>query len=190
MKNDLVTKILAVSKNLGMSHIGSNLSCLSVLEEIYKIKKPEDIVILDNGHAHLSHLIVSGKTVDEATNLIKKYGIHCDRKADCHASGGSLGHGLGIGIGYALTTSANVYVIVSDGSMMEGSNWEALRLISDLPVDNLFIYTNFNGYSAVSEVNYYQLKTRMQQMCGKKIEFRQTDNTIEFAGVDGHYKKI
>jgi transketolase N-terminal domain/subunit len=56
MKNK--DRIIQISKKLDLSHIGSNLSCLPVLEAIYKEKKPEDIVILDNAHAHLAHLVV------------------------------------------------------------------------------------------------------------------------------------
>lgn len=182
-----------------MSHIGSNLSCLPVLIEIYEKKKEGDIVILDNGHAHLSHLVVKDEFEHDAMGIvsmdiletIRKHGIHCDRKAGCDASGGSLGHGLGIAIGYALANPmSTVYVIVSDGSMMEGSNWEAIRLIGDLGIKNIIIYTNFNGYSAVAKVDYYHLKNRMTQFLGRQIEFRQTDNTWKFDGVDGHYKKI
>lgn len=173
-------QILQFSKKYHLTHIGSCLSVLPILEEIYS--REHDIVILDNAHAHLAHLIVSGRD----PNLISK-DIHCNREVGCDALGGSLGHGLGISIGYALA-GRRVDCIVSDGSMMEGSNWEALRLIDQLKLP-IKIYVNANGYSAVATVDFYTLKTRMQQFV-KGIEFRQTDNTKEFAGVGGHYKQI
>lgn len=185
-------RILDISKKLNLSHIGSCLSALPVLEEVYSVKKPEDIVILSNAHAHLAHLVVKdGHLLDnnEIAALIKLYGIHCD-KAICDASGGSLGHGIGIGIGYAIADKdRDVYVITSEGDMMEGSSWEALRLVSDLNLTNLKVYTNFNGYSAVSEVDLNKLQERLFAFC-PDIEFRLTENGKGFDGVQGHYKTI
>lgn len=180
-------EILRISKELGLTHIGSNLSILPILEEIYKIKQPKDKVILDGAHAHLSHLLFINPT--RVKSLIKKYGIHCDRKAGCDASGGSLGHGLGISLGYVLANpKVKVYCIVTDGSMMEGSNWEALRLIDSLNLKNVEIYVNANGYSAVAKVAPKFLEARMRIF--HDIHFRLTSNTKEFEGVQGHYEKI
>jgi transketolase len=196
MENKLKT-ILDISRKLNLSHIGSNISCLPVLQEIYKKKKPEDKVILDGAHAHLAHLLVYATNLGVppdadmgyAEDMIKKYGIHCDKRAGCDASGGSLGHGLGISIGYALANpKINVYCIVTDGSMMEGSNWEALRLITDFKLANIHIYCNFNGYSAVAKINLEKLVARMRQFTPVKVYY--TDNTKRFEGIKGHYMKI
>ena len=189
-------RILDISKKLGLSHIGSNISALEIYEEIYAKKKPQDIVIADNAHSHLSHLIVANPdmTNDEIAAIIKLHGIHCDRKAGCDAWGGSLGHGLGIGIGYALADrKRDVYVIVSDGSMMEGSNWEALRIASELNLSNMKIYCNFNGYTAVSNVNRVDTIERMRAFNKNEnlwIAYRPTENGEGFEGVQGHYKKL
>lgn len=189
-------RILEISKKLGLSHISSNLSCLPILEEIYEKKKPGDIVILDNAHAHLAHLVVKeSKEWDEpmANAMIQQYGIHCDRKAGCDASGGSLGHGLGIGIGCAIANpDKQVYVVVSDGSMMEGSNWEALRITSKMQLENIYIYCNFNGYTAVDEIDtndlfFYKIRSFAPDL---KISYFDTDNGEGFSGVQGHYKKL
>lgn len=186
-------RVIEVSKKLKLSHIGSNVSCLPILIEIYAKKDSQDIVILDNAHAHLAHLIIRDDyygNVDSSEAVIKEYGIHCDRKAGCDASGGSLGHGIGIAIGYALANlDRSVYVIVSDGSMMEGSNWEALRIYSESKLHNLHIHCNFNGYSAVSKVDLDKLERRMYEF-SKYIIFHRTDNTPDFEGIEGHYKKI
>lgn len=197
-------RILEISEKLGLSHIGSCISVLPILEEIYAKKKIEDKVVLDNAHAHLAHLIVrqhydyEHKMWDwaegNAEMLIEEYGIHCDRAAGCDASGGSLGHGLGIGIGMALANpNIKVSVIVSDGSMMEGSNWEALRIISDLNIRNIHIYCNFNGYTAVSKYKFTISKGRVEDYLGDEginIKFYPTKNGEGFEGVEGHYKKL
>lgn len=195
-------RVLAISKKLGLSHIGSCLSALPVYEEIYAKKKPDDIVIACNAHSHLAHLVVRaqyetdnhfGETNSRELDVeywIRK-DIHCNRKAGCDASGGSLGHGLGIGIGYALADrNRDVYVMVSEGSMAEGSSWEALHTISDLNLTNMKIYTNFNGYSAVVEVDKQDLAERMNAFC-HGINIRFTDNGLpELDGVQGHYKVL
>lgn len=188
-------KIINISKNLKLSHIGSNLSCLPVLEEIYATKKPDDIVILDNAHAHLAHMVAreQGEYAMSVKNIQKSiqfYGIHCEKKAGCHASGGSLGHGLGIAIGYALVDKKrDIFVILSEGSMMEGSVWEGLRIASTLRLKNLHIFTNFNGYSAVDKIDRGLLMQRMKAFdC--QFYFRLTENTEGFDGLDGHYKTI
>lgn len=190
-------KIIEISKKLGLSHIGSNLSCLPVLEEIYAKKELNDIVILDNAHAHLAHLVVSFNDNEVVESLIKRYGIHCDRDAGCDAYGGSLGHGLGIAIGYALSNpKRDVYVTVSDGSMMEGSSWEALQTIDRLyregnKFDNLHIYTNFNGYTAVAKVDQVALQVKMATFCPLDINIRFTNNLLpELEGLQGHYDKL
>lgn len=188
-------KILEISKKLGLSHIGSCLSVLPILEEIYAKKKPGDKVILDNSHAHLAHLVVRAeedlKIYDAhlpIEDFIEEYGIHCDCRAGCDASGGSLGHGIGIGIGMALAGNT-VHVTVSDGSMMEGSNWEALRIANSLYLHNLLIYCNFNGFSAVAEVSSEDLERKMREFYPHLI-FKHTDNTKGFEGIQGHYKII
>lgn len=180
-------KVLNISKKLGLSHIGSCLSVLPILEEIYAKKKPEDKVILDNAHAHLAHLLFI-----QRFNVEKfiKMDIHCNRKVGCDASGGSLGHGIGIGIGFALANpDITVYVIVSDGSLQEGSDWEALRLKKLLKIDNLKVYANLNGSTALEDIDRIELGTRLLAFC-KDIEIRHTDNGEGFEGVQGHYKVI
>lgn len=189
---ELKQRILKISKDKGLSHIGSCLSVLSILVEIYEKKNPEDIVILDNAHSHLAHLVVKEKYegLDCIEKLIEDHGIHCDRAAGCDASGGSLGHGIGIGIGMATATrSRNIYVIVSDGSMMEGSNWEALRIKRELKIDNLYIYCNFNGFTAVSSVDKYTFERRIKTFC-PDVQFKWTKNGEGFEGVQGHYKTL
>lgn len=205
MVDKLKQRILDISKELGLSHIGSNISALPVYVEIYQQKRPDDIVIADNAHSHLAHLVVKEsyvpatgiidapyEDITEAKDLIEKHGIHCDRKAGCDASGGSLGHGLGIGIGYALADrSRDVYVILSEGSCMEGSTWEALQTITRLKIMNIKIYTNFNGYSAVGEVDRERMAEKVSLFARYlKIEHRFTDNGEGFEGVAGHYRKV
>lgn len=186
-------KIIEISKKLGLSHIGSNMSCLPVLEEIYEKKKPRDIVGLSGGHAHLGHLVVKFQNQNNVPidSYIKEFGIHCDRKCGCDISTGSLGHAVGIGLGLALADKTrDVYIIVTDGSLQEGSEWEALAIKKRLNVSNLKIYTNLNGFTAVDKINRVELSKRLITFC-PDVEIRYTDNVLpELDGLEGHYKTL
>lgn len=189
---ELANRILEISRKKQLSHIGSCLSVLPILIDIYEKKDIRDKVILDNAHAHLAHLVVKEhyEKLLGIEELIHKHGIHCDRYSGCDASGGSLGHGIGIGVGMALVDrSKNVYVIVSDGSLMEGSNWEALRIKENLHLNNLHIYVNCNGYTAVGLVDKAWLADRLRSF-SPTINIFYTDNGEGFEGIEGHYKKL
>lgn len=188
----LSDRVLEISRNQRLSHIGSCLSVLPILNEIYLHKDKNSRVILDNAHAHIAHLVIKEKYegLNNIDSLIEKYGIHCDRNAGCDASGGSLGHGLGIAIGMALSDrKRKVYCVLSEGTLMEGSNWESLRIKDDLSLDNLIVYANLNGYTAVSGVNREKLSRRIHSFCpSANVWF--TENGESFSGVEGHYKTL
>ena len=65
------------------------------------------------------------------------------------ATSGSLGHGLGVGCGLALSykknkLDKNVYVIISEGELYEGSTWEALLFAKHYNLNNLKIIIDQN----------------------------------------------
>lgn len=177
-------KILDISKRLKLSHIGSCLSVLPILEEVYAKKKPEDKVIMDNAHAHLAHLVVTNRDAEE---LIKR-DIHCNRESGCDASGGSLGHGIGISIGIALANpKITVLTVISDGSIMEGSGAEALRIAKTLGITNIEIHANFNGFTATSVVDLDYVEQFIKGF-GFPVKFHRTYNGLpELDGIKGHY---
>ena len=186
-------RILEISRKLGLSHIGSCISILGILEEIYAKKKPEDKVILDNGHASLANYVVleslGGKNAEE---MFHKHGVHANRDIEngIFASNGSLGHNLGISIGFAIANpDKTIHVVVSDGSMMEGSNWEALRIRQKLQLKNLKIYTNFNGFSALAPINGIDLMFKMEafSLGENDIQYHFTENGLGENKVENNY---
>lgn len=76
------------------------------------------------------------------------------------ASTGSLGHGLSIGIGFALNariddTGYRVFVVIGDGESNEGSVWEAALCASKHMLSNLTILIDYNkhqSYASTFEV--------------------------------------
>jgi len=68
-------------------------------------------------------------------------------------TGGSLGHGLGIAVGFALglkrkNSRSFVYNLLSDGELNEGSTWEAAMGASHWKLDNLIAIVDVNGQQA------------------------------------------
>ena len=161
---DLKRRIIEISYKLKIGHIGSCLTAVDIIEEIYQQMKPDEKFVLSAGHAHLAHLVVKEKRsnqfpVYDIEGIIKQYGIHCDREAGCDVSTGSLGHGIGIAVGMALADrTKNVYCLVSDGELAEGSVHEAVRIWHEQRLMNLNIYVNFNGWGAYKKIDdLYQL---------------------------------
>jgi transketolase len=72
-------------------------------------------------------------------------------------STGSLGHGLPFAVGKALAAKVQsepwrVFVILSDGEMDEGSNWEALMFASHHKLTNLTIIIDYNKLQSLSSI--------------------------------------
>lgn len=65
---------------------------------------------------------------------------------------GSLGHGLGVAAGIALGlkrkgSSSSVFVVVGDGELHEGANWEAIMFAAQHRLDNLNLIVDDNRIS-------------------------------------------
>lgn len=190
--NKLERRIVDLSYKHHLSHLSSCLTAVRLIDNIYKVKKPDEPFVLDNGHAGLALYTVLEKFEgQDAEALLLKHGVHPNRdeKDGIWASSGSLGQGLPIAVGMALADrSRPVYCLTSDGAMNEGSNWEALRIAGDQRLENLRITVNANGYSAYGKTNPDLLDARMQYFYPSLV--LQTD-MFHFPdwlqGIDGHY---
>ena len=71
-------------------------------------------------------------------------------------STGSLGHGLSLGIGFALADrTRRIYVILGDGECDEGSIWEAALCAGKHKLSNLTVIVDYNkrqSYGTVDDV--------------------------------------
>ena len=154
--NTLKKRILDLSYKHGLSHIGSCLTAVELIDEAYQKKRYEDIFILSSGHAGLAlYVILEKYEGQDAEVLFLKHGVHPNRDIDhgIHVSSGSLGHGLGIGVGYALADrTKRIYILLSDGELAEGSIYEACNTIREQKLSNIEIYINFNGWGAFRSI--------------------------------------
>jgi transketolase len=158
------------------SHIGSALSISDILSVLYldvlnvdknKLNDTErDIFILSKGHACVSVYAVLGLLDFFPFSQLETYGKndshfmnHISHKVPgVEFSTGSLGHGLPFATGKALASKIaakknKIFVILGDGELDEGSNWEALLFAAHHKLDNLIAIIDYNNLQSLTTVN-------------------------------------
>lgn len=154
--NKLHNRIIEISKKYHLSHLGSTLTSVDIIDNIYKEKEESEPFILSMGHAGLALYVVLEKYYNiNAEEIHKHYGTHPEMCKDYHidCSSGSLGLGLPIALGMALANrNKKVYCLISDGELSEGSVWETVNVMRKYNVTNLKIYLNYNGWSAYDAI--------------------------------------
>lgn len=168
-----IIKMVAFGK---AAHIGSALSVVDILTVLYfkilKIKhnQPDwpgrDRLVFSKGHAATALYSVlvqrgfaSKKCLDNYYGDGTKLAGHPVRGCmpGIEVSTGSLGHGLPIGLGMAMSDkydkkSSRTFVILSEGDCNEGSNWEAVMMAGHLKLDNLVVVVDYNKIQAMGRV--------------------------------------
>lgn len=191
---ELKKRILEISFKHKLSHLGSNLTAVDIIKEIYDIKKPEEKFILSSGHAGLALYVVLEKIGRrDAEYIYLHHGVHPDRCTDCglDCSTGSLGQGIAISVGLALANrNRNVYTLCSDGESFEGSFWESLQVARDQKLTNLKVYLNCNSWAAYRGVDADQLEKQVTAF-GFPVNFVRTTNEFPFLeGQSAHYVSL
>ena len=151
-------------------HPGGSLGCTEFLSALYfKIMKHnksfqmngenEDLFFLSNGHISpvlYSVLARSGYFPVNELNTFRKINSRLQGHPTTHEklegiriASGSLGQGLSVAIGAALTKKLNndkhlVFSLHGDGELQEGQIWEALMYASGNNVDNLIATIDYN----------------------------------------------
>jgi transketolase len=189
---DLKKRIVEIAFKHKLGHLGSYLSSVEIIDEIYSKMDKEDIFILSSGHASLAMYVCIEKYFGiDAEMLFLKHGghPHRDEENKIHCSTGSLGLGLPIALGRALANSnRKVWVLISDGEAAEGSIWESLKTIQELNINNIEVFVNINGLCAYKEVDIDYMSIRLKSFL-PRIELRYT--TVEqypfLKGLNAHY---
>ncbi len=166
---DIKKDILRMIYKAQSGHPGGSLSCANIIYLLYnnimKINyrdptwEERDIFILSKGHAAPALYAVLSKLGfikrDDLFTL-RKYGSILqghpvkNQEIGIEISTGSLGMGLSIGVGCALSAKLDnknkiIYVLLGDGELNEGAIWEAAMSASHYKLDNLVAIVDRNG---------------------------------------------
>jgi len=160
--------ILRLVKPGESGHIGGALSTVEILTSLYfnllnvdpadpKLKQ-RDRFVLSAGHKCLVLYATLAERGFFDKSVLDTYGA-LDSKIPGHpnmhklpgveTNTGALGHGLSIAGGMALglridKSAAKVFVLMGDGELAEGSNWEAASAASMHKLENLIVFVDRN----------------------------------------------
>jgi transketolase len=162
---------LLIHKRAPETRIASSLSAVEILVSLYygkilknfpndPLNEKRDRFIISKGHGSISMYPI---LADLGYFDLSELEMVCTPRSflgaipDPNIPGyetvnGSLGHGLGVacGISYALKTKkskSQVFVLVGDGELYEGSNWEAIMFAGHHGLDNLILIIDHNRVS-------------------------------------------
>ena len=199
MRNSIVDTV-GIGK---VGHTGGSLSATDIVATLYFHKmnispqdpknKDRDRFLLSKGHVslvqyvalaelgffpkeELKNMKTLGSMLQGHPDMIKTPGIE--------AGTGSLGQGLSISNGMALAmkmdnSQGKVYVLIGDGELAEGQNWEAAMYASANNIDNLVAIVDKNDLQATG--------TTAERLCLGSIadKWRAFDwHVIEISGHD------
>jgi transketolase len=174
-------KIIEMNAHAGAGHTGTDLSEVDILATLYfhilnvDGERPDDPdrdrFILSKGHGAGGYYCTLAEAGFIEEELLQTY-LQADSKLPGHPvrqktagvelNTGALGHGLPVAFGLALAAkkqskSWKSYVLLGDGELGEGSNWEAAMAASHYKLDNL---------TAIIDRNTLQLADRTEKIMG------------------------
>ena len=168
VRRDILRMVHAVNSG----HPGGSLGCTDYMVALYNVVMDhdpknfsmdgigQDLFFLSNGHISpvwYSVLAHSGYFPVKELGTFRKLNsrLQGHPATEKHLPGirmasGSLGQGLSVAIGAAISKRLNkddklVYVLMGDGELQEGQNWEAFMFASAKKVDNIIATIDFNG---------------------------------------------
>jgi len=156
---ELRRKVLDLGIETGEAHFGGSFSEIEILISLYnKILQPEDKFILSKGHAcYPLYVLLREKGFNPK---IQSHPDMCAREGICCTTG-SLGHGLPMGMGMALSRklknkTGKIYVLISDGECQEGTTWESAQIAVHHKLDNLLVIVDHNKLQALQRIEEVQ----------------------------------
>ena len=173
-------RVLQTIVAAGAGHTGGDLSCLDILTVLYNavlkvspqtIDDPDrDRFVMSKGHSvEALYVVLAERGFFPMSDLatVCRYQSHYVGHPTRHVRGieqntGALGHGLAFGVGTALAArltgrSYRTFVLVGDGELAEGSNWEASLAAAHHRLDNLVMIVDRNGL---------QISGKTEAVCG------------------------
>ncbi|MBY0481450.1 MAG: transketolase [Chitinophagaceae bacterium] len=210
MRRDIVRMVHAVQSG----HPGASLGCADYFAALFfhtmhhhtdfKMNGAnEDLFFLSNGHispVYYSALARSGYFEVKELASFRKLNTRLQGHPTTHEhlpgiriASGSLGQGISVSIGAALTKKLNgdphlVFTLTGDGELQEGQNWEAIMFAAHNKVDNLIVTVDYNGQQIdgpTSKVlSLESLKAKFEAFNWTVISFNGNNMAELVAGLD------
>lgn len=210
VRRDIVRMVHGVQSG----HPGGSLGCADFLTALYfKVMKHhsnfemdgknEDVFFLSNGHISplfYSVLARSGyfeiselSTFRKINSRLQGHPTTHDHLPGVRVASGSLGQGMSVAIGAALSKKLNnddrwVFSLHGDGELDEGQNWEAIMFAAHHKVDNLISTIDFNGQqidgSTKQVMDIGNLRTKFEAFNWLVIEMEGNDIEAVVEGLE------
>ena len=166
-------RILDISQQVTALHVAPAFSCLEIVDTVYHElmrRAPDnsspDTFLMSKGHGCLVQYVIleelgvlSRHDIEMYCKPEGKLGAHPDYGVPgIEASTGSLGHGLGMSVGMAYADrlkgdDRNIYVVLGDGEMQEGSIWEAIMMAANLKLGRLIVFADVNDFQGLGRTS-------------------------------------
>ena len=185
VRRDIIRMVHGVQSG----HPGGSLGCTDFLVTLFfnlmdkkssfsMDGKNEDIFFLSNGHispVFYSVLARSGyfnveelKTFRKIDSRLQGHPATNEGLPGVRIASGSLGQGLSVAIGAAISKKLNndssiVYVLLGDGELQEGQIWEALMYAAHNNINNLIITIDYNGQQIDGPVDEINSRKNLQK---------------------------
>jgi transketolase len=181
-------RILDISQKVSALHAAPAFSCVEMTDVIYYGLMSRandgadfsDVFLMSKGHGCMTQYVILEKLGILPTEELDRYctplgllGAHPDRGIPgIEASTGSLGHGMGLAVGMAYAerlkkTARNIYAVLSDGELQEGSSWEGAMMAANLNLENLIIFVDLNDFGGMDRMStnhkaFYPLREKFE----------------------------
>jgi transketolase len=194
---------MTMTNHAKLGHTGGDLSSADILATLYlgrilRVNPADphdaqrDRFVMSKGHcsgAFYSTLAQRGffplSELKTFMDPLSKLNGHPDRNKlpGVEANTGPLGHGMPIAVGMALAARMKkelwrVYVLVGDGELQEGSNWEAAMCAQQYGLDNLTVIVDRNR---IQQGDFTEKTIRMEPLADRWASFG-----FAVQEIDGH----
>lgn len=215
MASQVRRDIVRMVHNVQSGHPGGSLGCADFLVALYfevmkhtpapfdMDGKNQDLFFLSNGHispVFYSVLARSGYFPVEELGTFRKLNSRLQGHPTTHEhlpgvriASGSLGQGLSVASGAALAKKMNkeadtfVYVLMGDGELQEGQNWEAAMFAAHHKLDNLIATVDVNGQQidgpTQNVMNITPLRAKFEAFGWEVMEMEGNDMAAVLAGL-------
>ena len=172
-------RLLELSQNVSALHIGGSFSCFEIIDALYcEVMGPDDTFLLSKGHVGIAQYVLMEYTGILESAVLEQYctaggllGVHPTGDIPgIYMATGSLGHGVGLGLGAALGKlskgGGKVFVVISDGELQEGSTWESFMNAPALGATNLTVVVDSNDFQSLGRTsethpNFYPIEDKL-----------------------------